>query len=231
MLIIRLGYSCKGKVIRVFCQFLCKIACRFRQCAGEGTLFYGYKLHAVCGLNEGIHSSGLTKASVHDLHYLKDVKAGYAHCTLLGDKDYASVQVRLDLFESARIRLEAPCRKNQRDRKPAFQPFAKARKRMETVFSQLCDQSMIVHNHAKDTERLFTRIIGKINALTILQYINPNRSLDTPSPFLIGKTRLSGILPASVRILFLERAISPKSNDRFGINYKTTSPSAGSSMH
>lgn len=146
---------------------------------------YGYKLHAVCGLNGGIHSSGLTKASVHALHYLKDVRAGYAHRTLLGDKDYASVQVRLDLFESARIRLEVPCRKNQRDRKPAFQLFAKARKRMETVFSQLCDQSMIVCNHAKDTERFFTRIIGKINALTILQYIN----------------------------------------------YKTTSPSAGSSMH
>ena len=48
--------------------------------------------------------------------------------------------------------------------------------------------------------------------------INPNRSLDTPSPFLIGKTRLSGRLPASVRILFLhKRAISPMSNDRFGI--------------
>ena len=44
----------------------------------------------------------------------------------------------------------------------------------------------------------------------------PNRSLDTPSPFLIGKMRLSGILPASVRILFLATAISPKPNDRFG---------------
>ena len=32
---------------------------------------------------------------------------------------------------------------------------------------------------------------------------NPNRSLDAPSPFLIGKTRLSGILPASVRIMLL----------------------------
>ena len=31
----------------------------------------------------------------------------------------------------------------------------------------------------------------------------PNRSLDTPSPFLIRKMRHSGILPASVRILFL----------------------------
>ena len=34
-------------------------------------------------------------------------------------------------------------------------------------------------------------------------YFNPNRSLDTPSPFLIRKMRHSGILPASVRILFL----------------------------
>ena len=34
-------------------------------------------------------------------------------------------------------------------------------------------------------------------------HIIPNRSLDTPCPFLIGEMRLSGILPASVRILFL----------------------------
>lgn len=126
---------------------------------------YGFKLHAVCGLNGVIHSFDLTQASVHDLHFLKDVKAGYAHCTLLADKGYISAQVRLDLFESARIRLEVPCRKSQRDRKPAFQPFAKARKRMESVFSQLCDQSMIVCNHAKDTERLFTRIVGEITSM------------------------------------------------------------------
>ena len=68
--------------------------------------------------------------------------------------------------------------------------------------------------------------------------LNPNRSLDTPSPFLIGKMRLPGILPASARIQFLatprrsplrlrldekhaawhKRAISPKSDDRFGLN-------------
>ena len=33
--------------------------------------------------------------------------------------------------------------------------------------------------------------------------INPNRSLDTPGLFSVRKMRLSGILPASVRILFL----------------------------
>ena len=31
---------------------------------------------------------------------------------------------------------------------------------------------MIIRDYAKDTQGLFTRIIGKISALTILQYIN-----------------------------------------------------------
>ena len=31
---------------------------------------------------------------------------------------------------------------------------------------------MIISNYAKDTDVLFARIIGKISALTILQYIN-----------------------------------------------------------
>lgn len=48
----------------------------------------------------------------------------------------------------------------------------KVRKRIETLFSQLCDQFMIMRNYAKDTDGLFTRIIRKISALTILQYIN-----------------------------------------------------------
>ena len=39
--------------------------------------------------------------------------------------------------------------------------------------------------------------------------INPNRSLDTPGLFSVRKMRLSGILPASVRILF--RGQSPQS--------------------
>ncbi len=58
-------------------------------CAAQGTHFYGYKLHAVCGLNGVIHSFDLTRASVHDLHYLKDVKADFSDCTLLGDNSFA----------------------------------------------------------------------------------------------------------------------------------------------
>lgn len=108
--------------------------------------YYGYKLHAVCGLSGVIHSFDLTRASVHDLHFLQDVKTDYSDRTLLRDKGYINAQVQLALFESARIRLEVPYRRNQKSLKPAFRPFAKARKRIETVFSQLCDQFMLVRN-------------------------------------------------------------------------------------
>ena len=101
-----------------------------------------------------------------------DVKVDYSNCTVIGDRGYISAQVQLDLFETANIRLEVPYRCNQKEWKPTFPAFAKARKRIETLFSQLCEQFMIIRNYAKDTDGLFARIIGKISALTILQYIN-----------------------------------------------------------
>ena len=75
-------------------------------CASLSMYYYGYKLHAVCGLSGVIHSFDLTKASVHDIHYLKDVKVDYSNCTVIGDRGYISAQVQLDLFETASIRLE-----------------------------------------------------------------------------------------------------------------------------
>lgn len=70
------------------------------------------------------------------------------------------------------IRLEYPYRLNPRDWKPTFVPFAKARKRIETLFSQLNDQFLVIRNYAKKTDGLFARIIGKVSAITALQYIN-----------------------------------------------------------
>ena len=53
-----------------------------------------------------------------------------------------------------------------------FIPFAKVRKRIETLFSQLTDQFLVIRNYAKIANGLFARIIGKISALIILQYVN-----------------------------------------------------------
>jgi hypothetical protein len=126
----------------------------------------------LCGLSGVIHSYDLSKASVHDINYLQDVRQVYHDCNIIGDKGYLSADIQLDLFETANIRLECPYRKNQKDRKPIFVPFAKARKRIETIFSQLTDQFLMMRNYAKETDGLFARVIGKISAQTFLQYIN-----------------------------------------------------------
>ncbi len=144
----------------------------FGYCASQGVYYFGYKLHALTGLSGVVHSYDLSKASVHDLHYLNDIKPLYHDCSIFGGKGYISESVQLDLFETANIRLECPYRLNQKAWKPTFIPIAKARKRVETVFSQLCDQYMVIRNYAKQTDGLFARIIGNISALTVAQYIN-----------------------------------------------------------
>ena len=114
----------------------------------------------------------LSKASVHDINYLKDIKPIYRDCSIFGDKEYIGAEVQLDLFETVNIRLECPYRLNQKNRRPTLIPFAKARKRVETLFSQLADQFLLIRNYAKETCGLFARVVGRISAMTTLQCIN-----------------------------------------------------------
>ncbi len=135
--------------------------------------YYGYKLHLVTSVKGVFYSMDLTKASVHDVSYLKEVKqSGMKNATLIGDKGYLSKQVQSDLFHYSNVRLETPNRNNQKELKAWHPIFRKSRKRIETLFSQLCDQMMLKRNYAKTINGLNTRLISKIAAVTILQYIN-----------------------------------------------------------
>lgn len=141
-------------------------------CASQNLHFYGYKLHAVCSISGIFQSFDLSPASVHDIHYLQDIKGQLSDCVLLGDKGYLSQTIQLDLFNEVNIQLETPKRKSQKDYKPQFYPFKKYRKRIETLFSQLCDQFMIRRNYAKSFQGFKTRILAKITTLTTIQYLN-----------------------------------------------------------
>ena len=141
-------------------------------CASQNNWFYGYKLHGVCSINGIFHSLDITKAEVHDVHFLKSIKHQMSDCVLLGDRGYLSQSIQLDLFQTVNIKLEIPKRKNQKDYKPQPYIFRKSRKRIETLFSQLCDQFRIRNNYAKTFEGFKTRILAKITALTLVQYIN-----------------------------------------------------------
>jgi len=141
-------------------------------CAAQDKFYFGFKLHAVCTPNGLIKMFDISKASVHDIHYLHDVQAKLNHCTLLGDKGYLSRQWQADLFDTNTINLETPMRKNQKDFKVFPQVFSRARKRIETLFSQLCDQFMIRRNYAKSFSGFARRLTTKIAALTFIQWDN-----------------------------------------------------------
>ena len=119
-----------------------------------------------------VQSLDLTKASVHDIHYLKDVKEMFSNCIITGDKGYINKIQQIDLFETAAIQLEVPLRSNQNEEKPVLPVLRKVRKRIETVFSQLCDQFLIQRNYAKSFAGFKCRILAKVTGLTVLQFLN-----------------------------------------------------------
>ena len=141
-------------------------------CSSQNMYYYGYKLHALCGISGVIHSYDMTAANVHDLQYLKDVQWEYNDCMIMGDKGYLSAPVQLDLFETANITLEVPYRLNQKNWTPPTWAYRRFRKRIETVFSQLNDHLMMIRNYAKQPPGLFTRMAAKVAAFTMLQYFN-----------------------------------------------------------
>jgi len=141
-------------------------------CASQNFYYYGYKLHGICSVSGVFQSVDITPASVHDIHFLKDIKTQLSDCVLLADMGYLSTSVQLNLFESANINLQTPKRKNQMDYKRQPYIFRKSRKRIETLFSQLCDQFLIRRNYAKSFDGFKTRILSKIASLTMIQYLN-----------------------------------------------------------
>ena len=80
-------------------------------CASQDMEFYGYKLHAVCSVEGVIKHFDLSPTSVHDIHYLNDVKELMSGCQVIGDKGYLSKPLQLDLFETSNINLHTPMRK------------------------------------------------------------------------------------------------------------------------
>ena len=81
-------------------------------CASQNNWFYGYKLHGVCSVSGVFHSLDITKAEVHDVHFLKNIKQQMADCEVIGDRGYVSESIQLDLFQTVNIRLETPKRTN-----------------------------------------------------------------------------------------------------------------------
>lgn len=88
-------------------------------------------------------------------------------------KDLHTSLVCIDyLFEHAHIQLEVPRRFNRANWDPFHNPLDRIRKRLETDFSQFTVQFSIMRNFAKQHVSFFARIISKVSAFTVSQYLN-----------------------------------------------------------
>jgi len=144
----------------------------FGHCASQKNKYFGYKFHAVCDKNGVFHSFDLAPAHIHDINYLKDIKYNLKNCTLIGDRGYISADYQVDLFTYSNINLSVPMRKNQHNYVSFSKLKGKIRKRIETNFSQLHGQFLWKTNHAKSFLGLATRLLSKITAFTMIQYLN-----------------------------------------------------------
>ena len=81
-------------------------------CAAYRLHYYGYKLHAVCSVDGVFKTVDVSKASVHDIHYLNHVKQHIRQCVLVGCKAYLSQKYQQDLFQQSAIQLVTPKRTN-----------------------------------------------------------------------------------------------------------------------
>ena len=141
-------------------------------CPSQQNTYFGYKLHGVSTINGTITSFNLSKANMHDIEYLQDIRNSYAGSILLGDRAYLSDPLQLELFDTHKLLLQTPLRINQKNYKKQPAVFRKVRKRIETTFSQFCDQFRIQKNLAKSFSGLATRILAKLTGFTLLQYLN-----------------------------------------------------------
>ncbi|KAA6312556.1 hypothetical protein EZS27_036531, partial [termite gut metagenome] len=77
-----------------------------------------------------------------------------------------------DLFHQSQIKLSVPTRKNQLIPVELSKRKCRKRKRIETLLSQFKGQFSMNINFAKTFAGLATRILSKITALTMIQYLN-----------------------------------------------------------
>ena len=142
--------------------------------ASHKSYYFGFKMQLMISQKGIPISIGITPANVADVHaldYLQtDILSGNE---LIADKGYLSQAYQTSLFDQNKIILVTPLRANMKRRITLWNhSYQYKRKRIETLFSQLCDQLSMKRNYAKTINGLFTRLCTKISSVAVLQYIN-----------------------------------------------------------
>jgi hypothetical protein len=160
-------------------------AADYGYCASHSRYFWGFRLHALSGLDGTPRALALTspKASERDvcLAMLTRVER-HGHLTVVADKGYAGRD-----FEHAANQLGATvCRPRRKDEPGRGPHLAPIRQRIESIF-QTCKDLLTLERHgARTLHGLRTRINTRF--LTLAAAISLNHRLGRPSRALIDYT-------------------------------------------
>jgi transposase len=157
-------------------------AADYGYCASHSRYFFGFRLHALFGLDGTPRALALTspKASERDvcLTMLSRVER-HGHLTVVADKGYAGRQ-----FEQAAACLDATiCRPRRKDEPGPGPNLAPTRQRIESIF-QTCKDLLTLERHGARTlhglrTRINTRFLAPAAAISL------NHRLGRPSRALI----------------------------------------------
>lgn len=78
----------------------------------------------------------------------------------------------LDLFENRIYKTGMSVPAQPKELETGIRPLCKSKKGSGTLFPQQTGPFIVIRNDAKIAQDLFAGIIGKVSALSVLQYIN-----------------------------------------------------------
>ena len=155
-------------------SFKCEGA-NYGKCPSKKQTYFGYKVHALCTTNGYISDFLITPASIDDREAVWELVETYnQHLKLIGDKGYIGVRFAKDLLDERGVLMIAMKRDNAKipNPKPLRQLIFKARRRIETSFSQLSDQFNVESTRATTLWGLVARIQTKILAYNLCFAVN-----------------------------------------------------------
>lgn len=152
----------------------------------SGSWVLGFKLHLITTASGVYVDHVLRPASEHDARVFAELAAcaddgvlpdvireRLAGRLVLADKGYVGDQLALDFaraFDGAAV--DTPSRSNATAWRAQHPAFRRARRYVETVFAQACDEVRMKVNRAKRYSGLRARVVTKLLTRTIKQWVN-----------------------------------------------------------
>ena len=146
----------------------------YGRCPSKKQTYFGFKFHALTTMDGFLSDYIITPANVDDRNAVWDLCDKYKSISIIGDKGYVNKRLTPELKVERDINLLFLKRVNSKDNYPKDirQLIFKARRRIETSFSQLAEQLNLNKVKSKSMLGFITRTSIKVLAHNILFLIN-----------------------------------------------------------